>query len=166
MTEISREAGVTHALISVYFNGKAGILYEILTQQNLEQIARSRAAEAAPGDTLARVMRLLEIWAEHDLRDPRLLSVMLAYSWQWPNATEQNNRAQLDQALAPLRRILAKGIAAGELRRDLDVDALIAVIFAIYTQGLRPAIFDAADAAHCLGQMRTRLELVFTGART
>jgi AcrR family transcriptional regulator len=165
VTEIAREAGVTHALINAYFNGKAGLLYAIVMESNGEQIGRSETAEAAEGDTLDRLTRLVEIWAAGDLADPRLASVMLAYSWQWPPATEAQNRAQLDEAFAPAHRIVARGLADGELRPEIDVAELVEVIHAIYVASLRPAIFAGATVADCVGLARRRLDLVLSGAR-
>ena len=37
VTEIAKEAGVTHGMINVYFGGKPGLLYEIIRQNNALQ---------------------------------------------------------------------------------------------------------------------------------
>lgn len=165
VTEIAGAVGVSHALINAYFNGKPGLLYAILTENNRAQIDRSAEAEAAPGGVLDRLARLLAIWAEGDLREPRLTAVMLAYSWQWPAATEADNRTQLDAGFAPARRILARAVAEGELRAEVDVEGLVEILYAIYLQSLRPALFEAAAPADCVALARRRLALVLDGAR-
>lgn len=165
VTEIAGAVGVSHALINAYFNGKPGLLYAILTENNRAQIDRSAEAEATPGDVLDRLARLMAIWAEGDLREPRLTAVMLAYSWQWPAATEADNRAQLDAGFAPARRILARAVAGGELREGADVEALVEVLYAVYLQSLRPAVFDGAAPAECVAKARRLFGVVLDGVR-
>ena len=164
VTEIARAAGVTHAMINVYFNGKAGLLYEILSESNQDQIDRSGAAERCEGGLIERITRLIETWIEGDLADPRLAAVMLAYSWQWPAATEAANRAQRDRGLETARRIVRRGVAEGELRPDVDVEDLVQVIYAIYLSGLRPAVIDGDALAACVERIRRRIALVLRGA--
>lgn len=165
VTEIAEAAGVTHAMINVYFNGKAGLLYEIISESNDDQITRSSEAETLEGGTLERLTRIMAIWAEADLSDPRLAAVIFGYSWQWPAQTEAHNRKQRHAAFEPKRRIIARGIAEGELRTDLDVEELVHVVYAIYLWGVRPAIFEGASRQDCLDTIRGRIELVLSGAR-
>ncbi len=165
VTEIARAAGVTHALIKVYFNSKAGLLYEVVAENNRAQIARSAKAAASAGSTLDRLMRLVAVWIAGDLRDARLASVMLAYSWEWPKETERVNRAQLAEAFRPARRIIEEGVAAGELRAEVDPDDLIQALYAIYLWELRPAIFDDAPREACQARIRRQIGLLLDGAR-
>ena len=165
VTESARDAGVTHAMINAYFEGKAGLLYALVTELNSAQIAKSAQAEARPGDTLARLTCQIQIWMEYDLRDPRLLAVLLAFSWQWSQETEARNRAELDAALEPARRILRRGIAEGELRPDLDVDRFVEVFYASYLWSVRPAVLSGAPLAECLREAEGCIELLLRGAR-
>lgn len=165
VTEIAREAGVTHGSIAAHFHAKAGLLYAIVAESNEAQIERSREAVELDGKTLDRLRRLVEIWAEGDAADPVLLSVMEAYFWQWPPETEVENRAQLERVFKTPRAIIQKGIEDGELRADLDIDRLIKVLFATYTLGLRPAIYDNKSPSDCADEISEQYELILEGAR-
>ncbi len=165
VTEIAKAAGVQHSLINAYFHAKAGLLYELVQENNAEQIERSMTAVTAKGDVLARLRKLIDIWIKSDLADPRLLAVMEGYFWQWPAETEEHNRRQLDAALEVAREILRNGVEAGELKADLDVGRWVEAFFAIYTLGLRPAVYDGATTKACLDEILRKVELMLEGAR-
>jgi len=165
VSEIAKAAGVQHSLINTYFHAKAGLLYELVHENNAEQIERSRAALTVKGDVLARLRKLVDVWIKSDLADPRLLAVMEAYFWQWPAETEEHNRRQRDAALEVAREILRKGIEAGEIRPDLDFGRWVDSFFAIYTLGLRSAVYDGATPKACRDEILRKTELMLQGAR-
>jgi AcrR family transcriptional regulator len=165
VTEIAREAGVSHGLIHAHFEAKAGLLYAILAEGNALQTQDAWEAIAAPGSVLERIERLIRVWVRYDLRDPALLSVMEAYYWQWSEETEAHNRASLAEGLAPLDRVLTEAQAAGELRQDLDRERAIRAIFALYTQALRPAVYDDAPADACAAEALAQVEMLLAGSR-
>ena len=164
VTEIARAAGVTHGMINAHFNAKAGLLYALISESNERQIAEAREAAAGPGTVLERIERVVTVFATHDLADPELLAVMQAYFWQWPDETEEENREQVADALTTIREILEAGIAAGELRAGLDLGVAIRAFFAIYTLGLRPAIYDRATVADCVAGIMEQVTLLIQGA--
>jgi AcrR family transcriptional regulator len=164
VTEIAREAGVSHGLIHAHFEAKAGLLYAILAESNALQTEEAWAAIGAPGPVLERIGRLFGVWVRYDLRDPALLAVMQAYYWQWSDETEGHNRASLAEAFAPLKRILAEAQASGELRPDLDRERAARAIFALYTQALRPAVYDDARPEACAAEALAQVELLLAGA--
>lgn len=165
VTEIAREAGVTHGTIHAHFHAKAGLLYALITESNDLQIAAARAALEVEGPVLDRLAALVSIWVGHDLADPKVLAAMQAYYWQWPPETEAENRAQLEDALQVAREMLAAGVAGGELRSDLDLDRMLGVLYAVYTQGLRPALYEGASRADCEREIVERFRLIVEGAR-
>ncbi|MFN3262903.1 MAG: TetR/AcrR family transcriptional regulator [Pikeienuella sp.] len=150
VTEIAREAGVTHGMIHAHFTAKAGLLYALISESNAEQTALAHRAAAAPGDPWARLRAALMVYAEADARDAELLAVMQAWSWEWPEETEADNKEQLERALAPVEAILREGAASGVFAPDLDTKAATRAIFAIYTDALRAAVFDGSGAADCV----------------
>lgn len=150
VTEIAREAGVTHGMIHAHFTAKAGLLYALISESNAEQTTLASRAAAEPGDPWARLRAVLMVYAGSDARDAELLAVMQAWSWEWPEETEADNKEQLAHALAPVEAILRDGSATGFFAPDLDAKAATRAVFAIYTDALRAAVFDGTSAEDCV----------------
>ncbi|MEY8840928.1 TetR/AcrR family transcriptional regulator, partial [Cribrihabitans sp. XS_ASV171] len=109
VTDIARQAGVSHGMINAYFHSKAGLLYHIIQESNWQQTEKARALAHGPGSAREKLRAVVEMFASHDLRDPELLAVMQSYFWTWPQEVEGQNRAELASALAPVAAILNEG---------------------------------------------------------
>ena len=160
VTEIAQEAGVTHSMINVYFGGKAGLLYEIVRQNNDAQYEESKEAVSRSGPTIERLSDLLLHWTKQDTSEPSLLAVMQSYSWVWPKETEMENRADRGRFLALIAELVREGQQAGELTDKILPDAAATVIFAVYTWGLRAAIFDELSAKDCHQRIMEQVKAV------
>ena len=160
VSDIAREAGVTHSMINVYFNSKAGLLHQIISESNADQIDEAVVLAGQSGTVIERLERIIRAFATHDLKDPELLAVMQSYFWTWPEETEEENREQLAAALGSLRKVLTDGIVSGEVRADLDADRPVRAIFAIYTMGLRPAVYDDASIDDCVAEIIAQVEIL------
>ena len=143
VTEVARLAGVSHSLINTYFHGKAGLIAELVKERNLRRMAESSAIAAGEGKAADRLRGILESWARFDLADPALLRVLRAYSWEWSDLAEAGHLRDRAELMVPVARVLADGRGEGAFRSDVaDPDAL-AAIWAIYTIGMRSAVFSA-----------------------
>jgi AcrR family transcriptional regulator len=160
VTDIARAAGVSHSMINTHFNAKAGLLYQIIHESNAVQTKEAADLAQQGGTVTERLERIFRSFAEHDLKDPDLLAVMQSYFWVWPQETEAENREQLAEALAPARQVLEDGVASGALKADLDLDRAIRAIFAIYTMGLRPAVYDGASIDDCVAEIMAQVTLL------
>jgi hypothetical protein len=80
-------------------------------------------------------------WAAFDLADPKLLKVLQAHGWSWSAAAEAENRSARQAFLAPVERLIREGQATGLFRRHVAVGDALAAIWAIYTFGMREAVF-------------------------
>lgn len=149
VTEISREAGVTHSMINVYFGGKAGLLYEIVRQNNEPQYLESRRIVEYDKPALDRLSDLLLFWARSDGADPRLLAIMQGFSWVWPPELEAENatdRARHNNLVADL---ILEAQQGGEISSVADPQLMAEAVFAIYTWGLRGTVFDGLTHDRC-----------------
>ena len=164
VTEIAREAGVTHAMINAHFHSKAGLLYELIHENNDVQIAALEAGLPDEGSTMERLRWILAMYAKYDLEDTQLMAVMQAYYWQWPRETEDRNRAQLLQALSPIARILREDADLQNVD-EAEIETLIDAIYAIYTFGLRPAVYRDATPESCVDAIMHRVGMLLDGAR-
>lgn len=143
VTEVARLAGVSHSLINTYFHGKAGLISELVKERNIRRMAESAAIAAGPGDAAARLRAILEGWARFDLSDPALLRVLRAYSWEWSDLAEAEHRRDRAALMAPVAQVLADGRAAGRFRADVAEGDALSAIWAVYTVGIRAAVFSA-----------------------
>lgn len=162
-TEIARAAGVTHGMVNAHFHSKAGLLFELIEQNNDQQRDAAACVAASEGDCLSRLRQVIDVYLAHDLRDIELFSVMQAYSWEWPYDHERRNRAQLADALAPVRDLIEEAKAGGELAPDVDAAALVEVFIAVYTRAARAAIFDDATVEEVREAIMDRMRLVYRG---
>ena len=160
VTDIARAAGVSHSMINVHFNAKAGLLYQIIHESNVAQTEEVTELLQQGGTVIERLERIVRSFAEHDLKDPALLAVMQSYFWAWPQETEEENREQLAEALTPARQVLKDGVASGALKADLDLDRAIRAVFAIYTMGLRPAVYEGASIDNCVAEIMAQVGML------
>ncbi len=157
VTEIGRAAGVSPSLINAYFDGKAGLLYALVRENNAPQMEAALKIAEGPGNAEERLFALLGACMEGDLGDPVLLALMQAYSWTWSAETEAENREERAAFKAILAGLLREGAAGGQFRADLPDGETATAIFAIYTWSLRMAVFEGLDAAACTGRLRSLL---------
>lgn len=141
VVEVGRRAGVSHSLINAYFDGKAGLLAALVRDFNAPQVARSREIAAGEGAPEARLRAILLAWAEFDLADPVLMRVLQSHSWDWSDAAEAENRSDRDAGLEPVGRVIRDGQVEGLFRSDVVLGDMLAAIWAIYTNGLREAVY-------------------------
>ncbi len=162
VTQIARMAGVTHAMINVYFHSKAGLLYALIQENNASQIDKLSDSVPMHASFEEKLRHIVTVYVKGDLEDPRLLAVMQAYFWQWPAETEVENRLQLRQALAPLLQALRDAPQFTHRTDDELIEALNS-FYAIYSHGLRPSIYDGACIPDCVELILRRSKLIFDG---
>lgn len=126
---IADEAGVSPGTVLNAEPSKAALLMAILSNE-VEIIAESvEQMEAALSGNLAdRIIALMQIMLEGQSRNSELFAAAVGHSWMVADPTYQASFDEMELAWRPLRRILEAGIADGELRQDVDVDTLIAVL--------------------------------------
>ena len=162
VTEIARDAGVTHGMINVHFGGKPGLLYEIIRENNGPQFDESQRLADAGGKAWDRLSELLLGWLADDTSNPRLLAVMQSYSWLWPDSTEQDNRAVRAVFKDVLQRLVEQGQTNGEFRPGIDPVIAADAIWAIYTWGSRASIFEDASLTQCHQAILKQVAILLT----
>lgn len=150
VTEIAREAGVTHSMINVYFGGKAGLVYELVRQNNDHQYARTVELARSEASARDRLADIIGFWMQLDGENPKLASVLHAYSWQWPPETEQENDEDIARFRACIAEVIREGQQTGELGCNADPALAAKACFALYTWGMRPVVLlgKTVDEAH------------------
>lgn len=152
LAEIGQKAGVTPTLISAHFGSKSGLLYSLVVALNAGQFEAALQQDAQGGSATERLTRALRIWCQTDLSDPKILAAAQALSWIWTPEVEEHNAKLRGAAQQLLARIVEAGQAAGEFR-NLPRDRAVAMLWAIYTWGLRPAVFADCTWEECAAEI-------------
>ncbi len=149
VTEIGKKAGVSHTLINSYFGGKAGLIAAVIQGTNAPQADAMRAILGGGGTPVERLFALLNVWAQYDLADRKLLAVLQSNTWVWDASSEAANRADLKPFYAALADLVREARDAGLAQGHIAPADVAEALFAIYTYGTRRALFDplSPDAA-------------------
>ena len=160
VTEIGREAGVSHSMINVYFGSKSGLLYAIVRENNAPQFDGFRQIAEREGPVWERISDILLTSAETDMGDISLMAMIQSYSWVWPEEAEQENAADREQFRALIAGLILEGIAKGEFRAGIDPATAARAVFSIYTMGLRDGVFEARPPAECHQRVMEEIALI------
>ncbi|MDK3073701.1 TetR/AcrR family transcriptional regulator [Sedimentitalea sp. JM2-8] len=160
VSDIARAAGVTHSMINVYFNSKAGLLYQIVNERIVIDTTAATEIAARSGPVRERLESIVRVFAEHDLRDPEQLAVTMSYFWTWPEETEAENQLQIAQVFTPVKKVLCEAIAESSLSAQIDPDVALRAIFAIYTMGLRAGVYGNASVEDCVAGIMAQIGLL------
>ena len=131
MADVAHEAGVARATLYRYFPSRGDLLTELARRTTRDagaRLAASRIDEVAPGEGIRRSVRaLLEVGDGF---------VVVARERVKPDAAEHERLV-----VAPIRRVIESGQAAGEIRADVPADLLGAALIALTASILaaRPA---------------------------
>lgn len=155
------EAGVT--TVYNYFPNKHALLVAIIEHQvSLAQDALAEVLENLPEDPLEAVVAMIAAdYGDMDrIEDKRLwrelLAVMLFAVEEHPEIDQARNRFRFS-----LRTAIEAYIARGKLSDDLDIEALIDVIYAIYAFHFRSlACSDGSRTADTLERVHRDVRMV------
>jgi AcrR family transcriptional regulator len=127
LDDIAAEAGCAKGSLYLEFPGKQALYFAVMDDIHAEFGARFRAAVdgvTSPAEWLRISVRFTFDTLEREpllarlLRDDPDLPALREY------AAQDRVRAQAEAALQQFRGLLERGIAAGELRRDLDLEVV------------------------------------------
>ena len=166
MDDIAAGAGVSRALVHSYFGTKPKLLravQEYVIEEWSAALARLVDDAAGPSETL-------EAWVRLSLTDTRRQPLLraifaedaLAVSPGWNEVTERTRT----EWLVRLGDLIARGIASGEYRSDLDVEAS-AVVLRTLQIGLISEVLAEPPRSNLAPerQISTALDLMLAGLR-
>ena len=116
--DISEEAGVAHGLLYHYFSSKDELLEAVFRETWSELLAAIHEVEASDEPAREQLRQVAAIMLRAWRRQPDLVRVLVREIARSPAL--QGQVEALDDALAAIGRIVARGQAEGELRRDVD----------------------------------------------
>lgn len=120
---IAQESGINESLISRYFDGKAGLLVEIIRGYMEKEAAHGSCVGHAPGETLQdEIQNFFQYKFEHYLKTKAFLKVMLSRAIIDPQVAMEMqrrfNKGGAPQLLERLRFFQLGGV----IRSDVDIE--------------------------------------------
>lgn len=157
LKEVAARAGVTRGAIYWHFRDKADLFNSIVSEVGTRRDEVIQAAISEGGGFTAVFRRILlrllqDVEQNREVRAIMELSVLKSSAHPEIEAGEQLRRAATQALIGNMAAYLAQGIAAGEVRSDLDAhDAALAAV--AFHQGLAtlwlsdPTAFSLAERA-------------------
>jgi TetR/AcrR family transcriptional regulator, fatty acid metabolism regulator protein len=124
--DIAEEAGVAHGLLYHYFSSKDEVLATIFRETWTDLLDAVGDVERSDADAREQLRQVAAILLRSWRRNPDLVRVLVR---EVTRSSEVERRiGEIDAAFEALERIVRKGQAGGELRKDLDA-RIAAVVF-------------------------------------
>ncbi|MFE6822068.1 TetR/AcrR family transcriptional regulator [Streptomyces sp. NPDC057690] len=132
---IAREAGVAKGSLFQYFSGKLDLFTYVAEQTSLRIYAHMRPwLDGYDGttDLRAHLVDALEAWLDYFAGQPLERGVTAATNMEMNPAVRDAVRVPVNAIyLAGLRPLLERAVAAGSLRKDADLDALLSLLLVL-----------------------------------
>jgi AcrR family transcriptional regulator len=162
--EIARRAGVAVGSVFTTFSSKGDILSEVM-QERLETLYAEldRVLPHLRGATVDSLRTVFAVHFEFEAKHLRLFLLHIAAAYDWtlsPTATPYGRNARLQ---AVIRDILARGVARGDVRPDVDAQEVIDLLMAAYAWCYRLTVTSEADAKALSGVMDRQIGLIAEG---
>lgn len=164
--EIARNAGVAVGSVFTTFASKGEILSEVM-QSRIEPLYAEldRVMPHLHGPTVDRLRTMFAIHIQFEAKQVRLFLSHVAAAYDWtlsPGARPYGRNTHLKGVV---RDCLLKGVEAGDIRADIDLDDAINLIMAAYAWTFRLVITDGADAPAMIVVMDRQIGLIVEGLR-
>ena len=143
--DIAEEAGVAHGLLYHYFDSKDAVLQAVF-QENwsvlLERIGSVEETDEPAVDQLRHVSAIiLRTW----LHLPDVVRVVIQEFGRSPELAERIG--ELAQPIDLIERVIARGIARGEFRQDIDSHVAATIVYGGIDELLTAWVLDRLPAA-------------------
>lgn len=126
--EIAQAAGVSKGLVYVHFAGKEALLEAVLERTLEEWREATRSALAGQTSVCSALIILHRASIEYALRHPLLRRILDRDAYLLLSHVDAPARRGMERWRLELTELLARGVAAGELRPDLDLERTADVI--------------------------------------
>jgi TetR/AcrR family fatty acid metabolism transcriptional regulator len=124
--DIAEEAGVAHGLLYHYFSSKDEVLETIFREHWNSVLERVHAAERSEGTATDRLRAITGALFSSWVIEPDVVRVVIREIAR--TAEVEEHVGELVKPIGAIRRVIERGQADGELRRDLDAE-LAAIVF-------------------------------------
>jgi AcrR family transcriptional regulator len=162
--EIARSAGVAVGSVFTTFASKGEILSEVMAAR-LEPLYAEidRVMPHVRGSTADRLRTMFAVHFEFEARHVRLFlsHIAAAYDFTLSPAARPYGRNQRLQGV--IRETLARGVEAGDVRPDVDVQEVVDLLMAAYAWTYRLVVTDDADSRTLIAAMDRQIGIISDG---
>ena len=153
--DIAREAGVDPALVRYYFGNKSELFNEVIRAVTAD-LAQKRDAVPKSGPVIERLRAYLAVWLEVFTDNPHFHDLVVEQVFYADEGgSPQRLKKFVERAYPELQRLVAEGVASGELRESEPRFVYLAIIalteFFATASPLVEALFGKRGAA---GELR------------
>jgi len=146
--DIAAAADLSTGAVFASFTDKADLFNEVLIADHHRLAEAMSLADLSGLSARDAVLSLMGLAYERHLPHLGLVQAAISFSWQRDPSAEARDRQGMRVILALLAKVIAGGVARGELSASLDVPLTTEMLWDCYLCNYRRAIFDAwgADA--------------------
>jgi TetR/AcrR family transcriptional regulator len=140
MDQVARSARLSRALVYVYFQDKADLLFAIGDRAMQLLKTRFEAAAAGPGTGLQRVEAIGRAYMGYALEFPHYFDVCSRFQAHTMGSEPSSNEAAChiagDQVKGTVVKVIEAGIRDGSVRKDIGDPLLLALTLWAFTHGI------------------------------
>ncbi len=125
IADIAEEAGVAYGLVYHYFRNKEEILNTIFEDRWARTTDRLEVAARDGADARARLRGVADIFLSAYRARPQLVELLLLEFTRMSKYLEPAHLERIGSAFAVVRRVLERGQAEGEIRKDVASELLL-----------------------------------------
>lgn len=164
--DIARAAGMSTGAVFANFADKADLFGEILAVDH-ETLAATMRQIAGLQDLPVREALLTVLAAGYafHLKQLPLLQAAHGVSWSHSAQDEARMRSGLGLVISILEDILRRGVKAGELRSNLDIELTADLIWQAHRSNFRLAVYDDFEQDALVHRLERQLDLILNAAK-
>ncbi len=140
MRRVASEVGITAMALYRHYPNRAGLL-NVLADEGFAELGGRLTAAKLTGGTEKRLEKLLNIFIDHALENPRLFELMFIQPREGARQFPRDFREGQSPTANPTARVLKEGMAAGFFREDdvweivFEMGALLEGLLMLYLGG-------------------------------
>lgn len=164
--EIARDANVSVGSVFTTFASKGVILSEVM-EARIEPlfVELDRVMPHLHGPTVDRLRTLFAIHIQFEMQNPRLFLSHIAAAYDWTLSSDAKPFGRNARLKGGVADCLAKGVADGDIRADVNLDDVVALIISAFAWTFRLAITQNADAKAMITVMDRQIGLIMEGLK-
>jgi len=140
MRRVASEVGITAMALYRHYPNRAGLL-NVLADEGFAELGGRLTAAKLTGGTEKRLEKLLTLFIDHALENPRLFELMFIQPREGARQFPRDFREGQSPTANPTARVLKEGMAAGFFREDdvweivFEMGALLEGLLMLYLGG-------------------------------
>lgn len=153
MRRVAEAVGITPMAVYRHYPNRDGLL-NVLADGGFTDLANRLASTRLSGDTEKKLERLMYVFVDHALENPRLFELMFLKPREGARQYPRDFKAGRSPTAAPTAQVLKEGMEAGYLRKDdvweivFEMGALLQGLIMLYLGG-RMAMSPAQFRSFC-----------------